>query len=209
MTWTFLFTQINCQKTLRTTCIFSLDLIQKQLYLFYRNILLDWIFRTKFSATEQNISSQHVLGFTTVDSLSNEAHKIWVKVPLRSLLISIVKMAKMRVLLKIQHISKDTGIFKLKICEITPNTLLSNFSRVSNLRLFMSFGNKLLNFGKLTVHLWKKMTWGFTYFDQSRTYPVHAYASNLNHNGIPVISEKNVSAFKEINYWTFRKEVCF
>ena len=61
---------------------------------------------------------------------------------------------------------KATGSFQLKLCEITPKMLLSNISSDSNFSYFISFGNKRLNFGILTLRLWKKITWGLTYFDQ-------------------------------------------
>ena len=38
--------------------------------------------------------------------------------------------------------------------------------RLTGLNCFISFGNKQLNFGILTLRPWKKLTWGLNYFDQ-------------------------------------------
>ena len=56
--------------------------------------------------------------------------------------------------------------------------LLSNFGGVTNFNYLRYFLNKQLNFGNLTLWLWKKMTWGLTYFDQFRKMKTHQYTEN-------------------------------
>ena len=55
---------------------------------------------------------------------------------------------------------------KIGICEITPKLLLSNLRVVRIFNYLRYFLNKQLNFGNLTLWLWKKVTWGFSYFGQ-------------------------------------------
>ena len=52
------------------------------------------------------------------------------------------------------------------IVSVPDHCLSFYFSWVSNFFCFISFGNKWLNFNFITLHLWKKITWGLTYFDQ-------------------------------------------
>ena len=62
--------------------------------------------------------------------------------------------------------SKDNQYFLLKLCVVTPKTMLSNFSRVRAFCCFRYFGNNQLNrvdiASRLNFGNVEKLTWGLT-----------------------------------------------
>ena len=72
---------VNWPKEVKPTCIFLINLIQKQSYLFYRNDFLDQNFRIKFSAKKQQYLFSKCARFHFCSLIVCCGPQIWVNVP--------------------------------------------------------------------------------------------------------------------------------
>ena len=97
----------------------------------------------KIFSKKAAISSQHMAGFTFMGSFSAEVSNF-----------KSLSLAKLREFLENSTLVERHRKLSKKLCEITPKMPLSYFSWFSNFSCFISFGNKQLLFGILTLCIW-------------------------------------------------------